>query len=381
MRNILVSLVGILFSIIIAGNIFAQNNKTEVVLFYSPHCKSCIELKNEYLNKILEKYADKIELKMLDTTDPKNLSLLIYLAQEYGNKNAFVPSIFIGNNFLVGKKEIEANLENLIDRCQENKFLLPIFSSPQELIERFKSISIFTIISAGLIDGVNPCAFAVIVFFISFLGVYGYDKKEILYIGISYIFSVFFTYILIGLGLLKFLYSLRHFYIIMKIFYYFVGSLCFFLAGSALYDYFKFKKTKQTDGLILQLPDFLKKRINLVIGANLREKKYHRILELCLVSFFVGFSVSILESVCTGQVYLPTIVFILKIPDLRLRAWFYLLIYNLMFISPLVIIFIFSIIGVTSKQFNHFIKNNLGKIKLAMSGLFLFLGIIMFGLS
>jgi cytochrome c biogenesis protein CcdA len=153
-----------------------------------------------------------------------------------------------------------------------------------------------------------------------------------------------------------------------------VASFCFALFIFALYDYFRFKKTKETDGLILQLPKFLKKRINVVIGAGLRRKR-GGFLSLSVISFIIGVLVSLLEAVCTGQIYLPTIFFILKVPHLRLKAFFYLIIYNLMFITPLVLIFLLSFLGVGSQHFSRFLKKKLGAIKLIMAILFLILGL------
>ena len=40
--------------------------------------------------------------------------------------------------------------------------------SHQASVERFLSFGLFTVLGAGLIDGINPCAFTVLVFFISF---------------------------------------------------------------------------------------------------------------------------------------------------------------------------------------------------------------------
>jgi len=363
-------------------NLYAYSNQIQIYLFSSPHCKVCLKLKKEFIPKILSKYKNEVELRELNVDEPKNLALLVYLfGQYYQGKKVMIPSVFVGSALLVGRKEIETNLDNFLHKYSKKKFSLPIFGSLKDLIEKFKSLSIFTVISAGLIDGINPCAFAVIVFFVSFLGVYGYGKKEVIYIGTSYVLSVFVTYILIGLGIFKVLYSLSHFYFLMKLFYYSVALLCFILAAFALYDYVRFKRTKQTDGLILQLPEFLKKRINLVIGAGMREKKYARIAELCLISLFVGFVVSLLEAACTGQVYIPIITFILKVPYLRLRAFIYLVLYNLMFVLPLIVIFTLSLIGVSSKQFNTFLKRNLGRVKIIMTVLFLTLGIFMLWLS
>ena len=55
---------------------------------------------------------------------------------------------------------------------------------------------------AGLLDGVNPCAFSAMVFLISALALAGRSKRTMLAIGLSYACGVFITYSLIGAGLL-----------------------------------------------------------------------------------------------------------------------------------------------------------------------------------
>ncbi|OPX31021.1 MAG: hypothetical protein B1H08_00130 [Candidatus Omnitrophica bacterium 4484_171] len=357
-------------------NVLSKDQKLKVILFYSSHCGHCIKLEKEFMPRIINRYKDKVDLETLNVEDSKNLNVLVSLSRQYGKNRAGVPSVFVGNDFIVGTREIENNLERLIDKYLRKRPVLPYLFSGVNLVEQFKAISVLTIVSAGLIDGINPCAFAVIVFFISFLSVYGYNKREIVYIGLSYVLSVFITYILIGLGLFEFFYSMSHFYFIMKLFYYSIAVFCFVLSGFALYDFIRYRKTKENDGLILQLPLFLKKRINFVIGAGLRRKSYTRIIELCGISLLVGFCVSLLEAACTGQVYVPTIAFILKLPQLRIRAAAYLILYNLMFILPLIIIFALSLLGVSSKKFNLFLKNNLARIKVLM--VFFFLGMGMF---
>jgi cytochrome c biogenesis protein CcdA len=144
----------------------------------------------------------------------------------------------------------------------------------------------------------------------------------------------------------------------------------------ALYDFYKFKKSGETDEMLLQLPKIFKKRINMVIGAGLREKRGSGILNLVVSSFVIGFLVSLLEAVCTGQVYIPTIIYILKTTPMKLKAFTYLVLYNLMFILPLIIIFILSLIGVSSNKFNLFLKRHIGAVKLAMVVLFFILGLL-----
>jgi len=60
--------------------------------------------------------------------------------------------------------------------------------------------------------------------------------------------------------------------------------------------------------------------------------------------------VSIVELACTGQVYLPTIIFVLGLPQWRARAALALVAYNLMFVTPLIVVFLLAYFGTTSSS-------------------------------
>jgi hypothetical protein len=83
--------------------------------------------------------------------------------------------------------------------------------------------------------------------------------------------------------------------------------------------------------------------------------------------------VSLIELACTGQVYLPTIVFVLGVPGLRTRATLALLLYNLMFVLPLVVVFLLVYCGTTSQQLLAWMKRHAASVKLATAVLFLVL--------
>jgi len=359
----------------------SASQKVEIVYFYSSHCKVCHQLKNEFLPVIEKRYDRKIDLKKLNIDQPENFRLLLGAVELFHRKGAATPSLVIGDNFLVGKYEIENKLDFLVYQYLRGQGQTSLKLKGKDAAETFARFSPLAVLSAGLIDGVNPCAFAVVVFFISFLSVYGYSKREVVLVGLSYVLSVFITYILIGMGLFSLFYSLKNFYVLMKTFYYLVAGGCFVLFVLALYDYFRYKKEKTSQGMLLQLPAFLKKKVTAAIGSGLRGKKNSRAWELCAISFSLGFAVSLLEAACTGQVYLPTIMAILKMPELKMRAFFYLVLYNLMFIVPLVLVFLLALLGVSSQQFSDFLKRKLGALKLAMAGLFLVLGVLVLALS
>jgi hypothetical protein len=91
------------------------------------------------------------------------------------------------------------------------------------------------------------------------------------------------------------------------------------------------------------------------------------------VAAVTGAVVSLIELACTGQVYLPTIIFVMGVPELRARAVLYLLLYNVLFILPLLVVFVLAYFGTSSEKLAGFINANTGRIKLATAILFIVL--------
>jgi hypothetical protein len=63
----------------------------------------------------------------------------------------------------------------------------------------------------------------------------------------------------------------------------------------------------------------------------------------------------------------------------RNLAYFYLVIYNLLFILPLVVVFILIFWGMSSQALAKWVQNRLGLMKILMAIIFLALGIILIG--
>lgn len=356
----------------------------KLIVFFSPTCHRCMQVRQEVMPDIEKEFKGKIQIEYRDIADINNYTLMVSLKEKYkSGVELEIPVFFFEGKFLDAKGEVRNNLKALLSRPknlqrEEEKV------SAVDLAGRFKSFKLIALVAAGLEDGINPCAFTVIVFFISFLALQGYRKKELAAIGLSFIFAVFLTYLLIGIGIFNFLYSLKGFWALTKAINISVGILSIILGCLALYDFFKFKLTGKTEGLVLQLPKSVKYQINKVIGLHYRLAKdakgeaiKPRKLKLILSAFITGFLVSLLEAVCTGQLYLPTISFVLKTTDLKLQALGYLLLYNILFCLPLFVIFLLALLGTTSEEFSRFLRSRLGAIKVFMAVLFFGLGIFL----
>lgn len=380
-------LVCIIPALVFAGCAAAAANKElpEVTLFYASHCKVCLELKKEFLPKVKQQYNGKVRWQELETdANGGNLALLYMVFRENGFSEPRVPAIRVNKKLLVGKTDIEEKLvseiEAAIASAPETAPLAEpaqnMHASSTTLTTVFSGMSATAIIGAGLIDGINPCAFAVIVFFVSFLAVYGYNRRDIVYVGSAYCLAVFLTYLGLGLGVFKALYALSGFYTAMKVFYYLTAGFCLLLFFLSIYDWLNYTKTGSSEGMLLQLPKSFKLNINRITGAFMRGKNRSP-LYLLGASFTVGVAVSLIEAVCTGQVYVPTIVFIMKDPALRSKAIWYLLLYNFMFVLPLVAVFLLSFAGFESGRFSALFKKHLGLTKILLALVFLALGLML----
>ncbi len=363
------------------ASFFNRQPNITVRVFYSPTCKACHKVMQDVIPPIEEKYGSKVNWEYFDVTSEEGLRSFVALESKSDRRLAY-PTILVGENILIGVTEAADSLDTFIaaELAKADSAAISIESSGVDLLERFRSFGPLAIIGAGLVDGFNPCAFTVIVFFVSFLTVMGYRRREMTIIGSFYILAVFLTYLGLGLGLFSAFYTFKGFYVVSKIIYLVIGGISIFLGALAIKDYVIYKKTGNTDAMALQLPRAIKNRIHSIVGQYYRKDKSGQkkeLLGLILSALLVGFMISILEAVCTGQLYLPTIVFVLKEGSLRARAFFYLIVYNLMFVFPLVIVLLAALGGVSSLQFEAYARKNLGLIKLLMAAVFLALGFVL----
>ena len=376
----------ILFFLMLCPQLVSAQEKAvpAAVLYYSDHCSHCLRFKKEVLPGLKEKYGARVRWGEVCVDQPDNLAMFWAVVKHYRGEDAkpYIPSMEVGDNILIGGEELRDNLTGALDEAiAKGEFGNGPRPSAQELKKEFSAFSASAVAGSGLIDGINPCAFAVIVFFISFLAVYGYSRAEIVVVGSAYCLGVFLAYMLIGLGILRALYALSGFYYAMKVFYYLMSAACFAFAALSVRDYLLYKKTGSAEGFALQLPQALKLKINKVMGLLRRKDGSMGMGRLFAAAFVVGIMVSVIEAVCTGQVYVPTLAYIMKDPALRAKALAYLLLYNLMFIVPLVAVFALSLAGCSSERFSGFFKRRLGAAKLLLAALFAGLGVLLLVLS
>lgn len=367
------------FSSLYVINSYASNSTSAadppiyLAYFFEPGCHDCDRVKIE-LENIFQKYPDNLILKSFDITLPESIELAETLGELYQmpeEERLLVPVIFIGDEYLFRDEVTYENLEELIQKYSTTETIAPWervqekdLTTRERLIARFQSFGLVTVGISGFIDGLNPCSFAAILFFISYLTLMNRKGRDILWVGGVFTFTNFLTYFFIGTGALKIVTSLSFLPLMRKIFIMVTVLITVILGILNLYDYIQFKLTGTSKDAKLQLSPFLKKMIHSTIRKNVKLSNY------IFMAAVTAFIISLLELTCTGQLYLPTIMFISSIPDLKVNALFYLLFYNLMCVVPLILVFSFTYWGTSSAQLAALTQKNFGKIKMAMTLLF-----------
>lgn len=208
------------------------------------------------------------------------------------------------------------------------------------------SLTLPVVTTAAVIDSLNPCAVSVLLLTIGFLVSLNHSRRKIFVMAGIYILGIFLTYIFIGLGVLQAL-SLFGFPHILSKF----GAAILITTGIM--------------GLLkipLGIPSFIKPRL-----ATLIQTATYPAL------FGLGILVGLFEFPCTGGPYL----FILAL--LHDRSTFasglaYLIYYNLIFVSPLIILLLASGNPTVSTKIQSLLKSkHLSSLAMIILGAIIFL--------
>ena len=236
------------------------------------------------------------------------------------------------------------------------------------IAERFGSFRVPAVAVAGLVDGLNPCAFATIVFLVSVLGTLGRTRRQVAIVGGAFTAAVFVTYLVLGVGMLA---AFRSLVVSRRVSLWVNGVIAagaFALAAWSVLDGVQAIRHGDRAKGTLRLPKRLSGAIHWVIRKGLRTRS------LLVGAFAVGCLVSLLESLCTGQIYLPTIMLVVRTPGHRGAAMAYLVLYNLMFVLPLAAIMLLAYHGMKWQRLSGFLRRHLAAARFLMAGVFAVLG-------
>lgn len=349
-------------------------DSTPIVYYYTEGCSEC-----RAVEQLLEQLSGRYDFyvyRKIDSLDAAGASARSALDETYGVPDAqrgVAPTIFVGGVALVREPAIREGIEQALDGStpDSRRLLLDRWAVAEkgggtEPTEAFKTFSVLTVIGAGLLDGINPCAFATLIFFISYLISRSKSKRDILFVGLAFSAGVFIAYLAAGMGLYQLVSRAKWFFALARWFYLVVGVFAAVIAFLSARDAWRARRGDLGD-MTLQLPERNKGMIHRLIRDRARTGF------VASSAFLVAFPVSLFEFMCTGQTYLPTIVLIFSQNTLRARAALLLVVYNLLFVLPLVLVSVIAYFGVTSERLIAWLRRNATVVKVATAVLFIVL--------
>ncbi|MFH5880999.1 cytochrome c biogenesis CcdA family protein [Liberiplasma polymorphum] len=300
------------------------------------------------------------------------------------------PVIYAGDMYFKGSEDIiSAYNQGLI---QDNAlFPLRSIEGYEPPVYGFWSGLLFIVI-AGLLDGVNPCAIAMLLMFISMVG-FTKDRRILITVSISYIGAIFVTYFIIGMGFLTILGLSRDAFSNFSYFLYGgFALLCLFLFVITFYD-FLVTRNQEYGKIKNQLPKVIQ-RLNKKIMKSFtdaihdEEGSAKQTLLIIFVPILLGIIVGITEAACTGQIYIAVLASISAnnpTGGLSTIELFYILVFNVMFVVPLILIALTAVKARSVAGVANFIRERMSLIKFLTSVFFLLMVIyftlLLFGIE
>jgi cytochrome c biogenesis protein CcdA len=217
----------------------------------------------------------------------------------------------------------------------------------------FTALTVPLVIFCAGIDSINPCALTVlIILLLSIIALQ--SRRQVLMVGITYIAAVFLFYFISGIGVLSFV----HVSGISSLIAYAAAIIAIVLGVVNIIE-----AAVKKEGFLLAIPESKKPVIErYIMTATLP------------AAFVLGVLVGIFELPCTGGIYLTilslmsnTLTFSEGIP--------YLLLYNFVFILPLIIILLAVVFGIPPERVNAWRLENRRKLRFAIGAAMILVGV------
>ncbi len=344
---------------------YLSNANTSITLFYSSTCGACHKAM-PYIDEARAKYPNVRFYSFDNMGSPSNLSLMNRFAERYGVSYPSYPVIFAGDTVVLqGFNRISNNIDSVAKAVDAG--LIPDAGYEKRLFSSangsgtigMQDLTFPAVILAGLLDGINPCAFAVLIFLLIALTA-AESKRRVLQIGLTYTLGVFLIYITAGIGIIKIV-SLTG----MSFYFTVIAGILVIAAGII----------EVADGVLKNSP------VSLSIPESKKEFFAGYIRRATVPAAFVlGVLVGIFELPCTGGIYLA----VLSLLSSQLtfnEGLIYLVIYNLAFILPLILIVLAVTLGISPEMINRFREEHKRKLRLAIGILLIAMGILVIAIG
>ncbi|MEM4330749.1 MAG: cytochrome c biogenesis protein CcdA [Candidatus Pacearchaeota archaeon] len=341
--------------------VLSQENVTQqkIYFFYGEGCPHC---ENVFRSGILNKVSqmDNTEVFIYEVyfnQTNRKLYLDFVKKLEIPSNQRGVPLVIveycnIGYSYFIGDKPIIENLEEAVKTCKPFKKISSSASSDNPSASK---LTIGSIIIAALIDSINPCAFGVLIFLMATMLSMASSKRALRY-GLVYTFIIFLVYFSAGLGIIKVIQSFHdiiNWFVLFAAIFVFIGGLI------EIKDFFWYGK-----GISLKIPTSVKPTLERITQKGTLP-----------AVILLGIIVALVELPCTGGIYLA----ILSLMSVNKTFGIpYLLLYNLIFILPLLVIVFLVYFGTKTEKISKWVEGEKRWMRLAAGIIMILLALYLF---
>lgn len=220
---------------------------------------------------------------------------------------------------------------------------------PKQIEVEAPSLSLPLLIGLALVDAINPCVIGVLILMLTVLLKSGH-KEAVLKNGLTYTAGVYLTYLIGGLTLLSAFNAVRSIAIVSQMLYAVVGGFIIVAGFVEVKDFFWYGKW-----FSLSIPTFFVKTA---------EKQARESKASLAAAFGAGVVLTLIELPCTGAPYLAVLTLMSQSGLGYLTALPMLLLYNLVFVLPLVAIILLAYTGFKLEKLDEFRKHERGLARL-----------------
>ncbi|WFR56747.1 hypothetical protein QA584_24555 [Anaerocolumna sp. AGMB13025] len=352
-----------------------------LLYFSTSACESC-EKVSEFIKSLPDTIViskngttktSKLVVEERSITDAGNLALYQKLLTKYKvpDRENVVPMVFYQEGYFSGKEAILTGLNNVLKDGKAVGFTETVTDITKKS-GGFTLKDIPKILIAGFAGGLNPCSFSMLFLLLSLIAV---KKNGVLKLGFIYLASKLIAYLVIAVSFYRILTVLESgvFRSMQDIIRIFLVAAAFCLGLLSLFDFMKARK-EQYGKMLLKLPKKLQKADQNMMQKLISDSKK----PLWIVVFVLGFIISAGEFLCTGQVYLATLL-TMNYMDTTKGGFSYILI--LIFIIVMILPSFCIVILVHRGQRMHLISNFIVRrtdvIKLINVFIFFLMGLIL----
>lgn len=360
----------------------ASYRNREILYFETTGCKECARVEKQ-IAYLSNRFPHK-KVARINALEQEGRVLQMAVARHLeipAGERLTTPMVVSGQRALYGDRLHDAALIRLFRQASARPFWQTWAEKDELATARLQleklagSLTLPTVIGAGLVDGINPCAFAVILFLVSYLTLTGnVGRRYALIYGFMFCLGVFSCYFLIGVGFLQVLNALQRWQNLAKGIFIATGVLCLLFAFGAAVDTVNAMR-HGAGSMRFGMPKAARNLVHRLIRENVGKSL------MGIGAFVVGVAISGLELVCTGQIYLPILIFINSTMP-GSESLVLLALYNLAFIVPLLAVVVLGAGGLGSRTMSKWAEKHAvlmrgltGVVVLCMAGVMFYLGL------